>query len=82
LCAEPKTITKSWEELGGNILVDSWFIGSGKWGYVYYRMGKQNDKSAWLSRCSESGEIYSAYHPDYEHMRWHRQKVPRKVLVV
>ena len=70
----------SWEELQGNIIV--WRGLDDMGGMVrYYRMGKQNNKSAWLSACDENGDIYSIKNPNYEHERHSRSHIPRTVLL-
>jgi hypothetical protein len=70
----------SWEELQGNIIVWRGLDDTGAL-VRYYRMGKQNNKSAWLSACDKSGEIYSITHPCYEHERHSRSHIPRAVLL-
>jgi hypothetical protein len=70
----------SWEELQGNIIV--WrFLDEMGATVRYYRMGKQNNKSAWLSACDENGEIYSMTHSSHECKRHPRSHIPRTVLV-
>lgn len=70
----------SWEELQGKIII---WRGLDDMGALvrYYRMGKQNNKSAWLSACDENGEIYSIAHPSYDFERHPRSQIPRTVLV-
>jgi hypothetical protein len=73
------TKTVSFEELQGKIIVWRFLDEMGAM-VKYYRMGKQNNKSAWLSACDENGEIYGMGHPGYEWERHSRSKIPRTVL--
>jgi len=76
--------TVSWEELGDadQIIVKRVYhekMGPNSKGYsdTYYKMGKKNDKSAWMTRVDSKGRTYFEDPP----ARMARKSIPRTVLV-
>lgn len=81
--AAPVPLTKKrWEDITqSDILVKERFVETerpdmpNKYVREYWRMGKKNDKSAWLTRCDEWGNWL-----EMGSERVKRSEIPRKVI--
>jgi hypothetical protein len=72
------TVTLRWDDLPGRILVKNHYDDMGAYSQ-YYRIIKQNEKSAWIARCDRDGRCWTLM-DGWTNERWSRSQIPRIAL--
>lgn len=73
------TIKLRWEDLPGRILVKNVYDDMGAYS-EYYRIIKQNEKSAWIARCDRDGRCWTIVADGWVNEKWKRSEIPRTAL--
>jgi hypothetical protein len=74
-----QTVKLPWDELTGRILVKTVHDDIGEYNQ-YYRIIKQNTKSAWIARCDRDGRCWTIVADGWTNQKWKRSEIPRIAL--